>query len=55
MACVHAQIGRYVRSWARAKEGLGPDEARIAAAWVGEATTVCELLEEAIGNAEEEV
>ena len=55
MACVHAQIGRGARSWARAKEGLGPGEARIAAAWVGEATTMCEMLEEAIGNAEEEV
>ena len=55
MASVHAQIGRYARSWARAKQGLGPDEARVASAWVGEATTVCELLEEAISNAEEEV
>ena len=55
MASVHAQIGRYARSWARAKESLGPEEARVASAWVGEATTVCELLEEAISNAEEEV
>lgn len=55
MASVHAQIGRYARSWARAKESLGPDEARVVSAWVSEATTMCELLEEAISNAEEEV
>lgn len=55
MACVHAQIGRYARSWAGAQEEMGPTEARVVRCWLADAACACALLEGAIARAEGEV
>lgn len=55
MSCAHAQLGRFARTWGRAQEGAGPQEARVIAAWLRELSGMCETLRASVERAGREV